>query len=246
MRLLFTFLTLALITASPCLAEDYEVVTVGKGRSAKWSPDGDYLSYISGQGLMLYVVDSGYSRSIVPVDSVRAVSEYDYQWLEEDKLIFARRHECRSDSGEIRLCKVFFTIDVNGKYDVLFEESYAPGETKKGKLVKMSNGEIGIQGEGTLSMQSLVERLGRGVTDTSAYSVVSNADRPHYVNWGLPKDKDIWLVNYDGSPRKRVTMDRAFRLVELSPDGQLIAAWVGGPTILDLDGNIVWRYRGGA
>ncbi len=245
MRLLLTVLITAIIISSPCLAGDYEVVTVGKGRSAKWSPDGNYLSYISGKGLMLYVVDSGYSRSIVSVDSVRAISEYDYQWLEADKLIFARRHECRSDSGEIRLCKVFFTIDVSGGYDVLFEESYVPGETKKGKLVRMSNGEVGIKGAGALSLQSLEERLGRSVTDTSAYFVVSNDGRPHYLNWGLPKDKDIWLVNYDGTPRKRVTTDKAFRLVELSPDGQLIVAWSGGPTIIDLNGNIVWGFRGG-
>ena len=245
MRLLLTVLITALIIASPCLAADYEVVTIGKGRSAKWSPDGTYLSYIRGKGLMLYVVDSGYSRSIVSVDSVRAISEYDYQWLEADKLIFARRHQCRSNSGEIRLCKVFFTIDINRKYDVLVEESYAPGETKKGKLIRMSNGEVGIKGAGALSMQSLKERLGRGVTDTSAYFVVSNDGRPHYQNWGLPKDKDIWLVNYDGSPRKRVTFGKGFRLVELSPDGQLIVAWSGGPTIIDLDGNIVWHFRGG-
>ncbi len=245
MRLLLTVLIIAVIISSPCLAEDYEVVTIGTGRSAKWSPDGNYLSYISGKGLMLYVVDSGYSRSIVSVDSVRAISEYSYEWLEPDKMIFARSNECHLPSGEVRLCKVFFTIDVHGDYTILFEEDYGVGERKQGTLVKMSNGEIGIKGAGALSMQSLEERLGRGVTDTSAYFIVSNALHPQYLQWGQPMDKDIWLVNYDGSPRKRVTYGRDFTLVELSPDGQLIVAWSLGLTIIDLDGNIVWQHTPG-
>lgn len=245
MRLLLTVLITAIVISSPCLAGDYEVVVLGNGGSTKWSLHGTYLSYISGEGLMLYVVDSGYSRSLIPADSVRAISRNHYYWLEPDKMIFARTNECHLPSGEVRLCRVFFTVDVHGNYTVLFEEDYGVGETKQGMLVKMSNGEVGIKGAGALTMQNLKERLGRSVTDTSAYYVVSNDGRPHYLNWGLPKDKDIWLVNYDGTPRKRVTIDKAFRLIELSPDGQLIVAWSGGPTIIDLDGNIVWKFRGG-
>jgi len=78
--------------------EKVKLIEVSPGRYCKWSPDGRYLSFASGEGLMVYVVDSGTVRQVAPADQVRGIHWYNYEWSGPDELLFVRRERADQDN----------------------------------------------------------------------------------------------------------------------------------------------------
>ncbi len=245
---LAVFMVLLTATCGWSESGDYRTIEVGPGRNIKWSPDGKYLSFTNRDGLMVYVVDSGTVRQICAAEDVLNMNKYNYDWAGPDTILFAQKEVHRDGTGVWRTMSIK-RISVDGGLEELHSEVSAKqtsradmgakGTSLATKLVRLSNGKVGLFREQIVETGQLRQLLDRDDIDTTAFFVVSNYNGWQTHHWGMEKDRDIWLVRFDGRPYKRVTNNKTYRMPLLSPDGKYILCQVGGMTILDLDGEVI-------
>jgi len=220
--------------------EKVKLIEVSPGRYCKWSPDGRYLSFASGEGLMVYVVDSGTVRQVAPADQVRGIHWYNYEWSGPDELLFVRRERADQDNRRLyqRDC---ISFKVDGTMEVLFSETVERPNHSRTRPRKLSNGQVMIARDDANPPLAFRQMTEKAALSAGAYYVVSNRSAWHTHYWGMEQDSDVWLVRSDGQPYKRVTNGIPFGLPVLSPDGKLIFCRIGR-VVIDLDGNIVGQF----
>jgi len=223
--------------------EKVKLIEVGPGRYCKWSPDGKYLSFVGGEGLMLYVVDSGTVRSIAPRDQVIGIHDYNYDWSGTEELLFVRKQ--RAEGGKRGLYqRDCISIKVDGTTETLYRETIEKPQYSRTKPRRLSNGQLMIAREEADPPRAFRQMMEKAALSSDAYYVVANSDSWFTHHWGMERDRDVWLVRSDGQPYKRVTNGANYGLPVLSPDGQYILCGIGD-VVIDLDGNITGQFTNG-
>ena len=235
-----TILLVSLMTVS-CSAQgvEYETIIVGSGGEQKWSPDGKYLSFISwpdGKGVLkVWEVATGETRTIGPAPT------HKYEWFSNDKFIF----DDHSYNGTTdQMTEIYSTLSLNGTVDTLFTRTESFKNGTRGRLVKLSDGQVIVGTPERTDVKMLASKLALASIDTSGFFVVNNDPKWREL-WGQTKlDGDLYLVKPDGSMYKRITVDQGYILPSLSPDGQYICGRGGGATIFNHKGEIVGKIKG--
>ena len=234
---------LVVVGGGPSQAVDLEkvkLIEVGSGRYCKWSPDGKYLSFVSGQGLMIYEVSSGDVRSIAPRDQVIGIHDYNYDWSGPDELLFVRKQ--KADGGKRGLYqRDCISIKVDGTSETLYQETIEKPQYSRTKPRRLSNGQLMIARDEADPPRAFRQMMEKAALSVDAYYVISNRSAWFTHHWGMEVDSDVWLVRSDGQPYKRVTNGANYGLPVLSPDGKLIFCRIGR-VVIDLDGNIVGQF----
>ena len=220
-------LILVMITVAVGLVPSYgqDITFVGRGNYPRWSPDGKYLSYQSREGVKIYEVETGLTKTL------SYEWGYRYDWLDNNNLVF---EESWDSTGFRRI--EFVKLSLDGDREVILGINDPFDERNIYQLTRLSNGSLGLKHNGCATIDQIRSAFGRAASDSNVY----------FLTFRRKGDKNdprkflgtvINLVNPSGEVLKQIDTDRKYSLCFLSPRGDCFAcAYQGAAIVIDTSG----------
>ena len=236
MRVMLAVLVV-LLTATCGWSEsgDYRTIEVGPGGNIKWSPDGKYLSYLSGADLRLYDVAGDSSFPVCPYHGLR------YEWLNDSQVVFNRIHRPEKERAGHRGTELtWVSLGHRGKGSLVDSSVTLSLESKLNVNLGSDNaGTVFLYSADTIIMPIQIDSASLSAKPYGAVRAFSHSPMLRQGRRSVYADSDTWLVDIHGRKVKRVTRNRPLYLPLLSPSGVLVCSrdlGTGNTVILDTSG----------
>jgi len=194
-----------------------------------WSPDGKKIAVQALEGV--FVIEAKEGARPVKITDIPIAN---LQWLSNDELM-GWRYQKISSHPPIRLGQTY-RIKTSGEVQLIWEgwPLQPPFRTSTGTIWYDS---AGVLTSGT----PIPDKLAAATSDE--YRLENHYPQTRVGGQLLHEDTDLWLVNVDGTEKRKLCEGHRFHLAKLSESGQYIVGTTTSQSILvlDLHGKIIAR-----
>jgi Tol biopolymer transport system component len=220
----------------------FEIIEIGNGGGARWSPDGTKIAFSAGGWVCVADVDG--REEIRKVGKIKRNS---LEWMDDSALVYSEREPfALKEKGRVVIFRIK-TIDLKGNMQLVRED------TVFSRLVYESYISTPlVLKDGTIGYYEIEERPDE---ETRIFRIIKEGSLPEEAAVKQMLLTEEGLESIDGTIKKRINYDSKVNSPRLSPDGTKILAHLyyragiaifdtSGKTIADLSSQLIEAESG--